>query len=152
MGIETGTDMSTDSSSSLAQQQHQSTPANLGSSGNNGLATTSSHNPNNNNNTQKARRNSMSRLASLRRNSMNSAHEDLSVLSDNEIINGALDDEAREVRGLARQETFKVQILRLIVALCIVGAGTVISVFTHRVLREKEEQDSRQSVRRTCTQ
>ena len=95
---------------------------------------------------QKPRRNSLSRLSSLRRNSLNSG-DDLSVLSGDDKLNGALDDEAREVRGLARKETFKVQILRLIVAICIVGAGTVISIYTYRVLKEEEEQDSQASVR-----
>lgn len=95
---------------------------------------------------KKPRRNSLSRLSSIRRNSLNSG-DDLSVLSGDDRLNGALDDEAREVRGLARKETFKVQILRLIVAICIVGAGTVISIFTYRVLKEEEEQDSQASVR-----
>lgn len=94
----------------------------------------------------KPRLNSLSRLSSIRRNSLNSG-DDLSVMSGDDKLNGALDDEAREVRGLARKETFKVQILRLIVAICIVGAGTVISIYTYRVLKEEEKQDSQASVR-----
>ena len=92
------------------------------------------------------RRHSLNRAASVRRSSMGSGIDDLSVLSD-EIKGGALDDEAREVRGLARKETFKVQILRLIVALCILGAGTIISIYTYRILKDQEVQDSRESVR-----
>lgn len=91
------------------------------------------------------RRNSLNKSA--RRNSLNSA-DDLSVISDlDEKYGSVLDDEAREVRGLARKETFKVQILRLIVAICILGSGTVVSLFTYRVLEEEEKRDSDESVR-----
>ena len=102
----------------------------------------------NNNGDPKMRRNSLSRLSSIRRNSMNSGDE-LSVFSDNDRLGSVLDDEAREVRGLARKETFKVQILRLIVAICILGAGTIVSIYTYRVLKDEEERDSRESVRGT---
>ena len=97
-------------------------------------------------------------LAVMRRNSLSRASngvgaasqndDALSVISDmDDKFGTALDDEAREVRGLARKETLKVQILRLIVAVCILGAGITISIYTYRVLKEEEEQDSAASVR-----
>jgi len=94
------------------------------------------------------RRNSLNK--SLRRNSLNSA-DDLSVISDLDgKVGSVLDDEAREVRGLARKETFKVQILRLIVAICILGSGIIVSLYTYRVLEEEEKRDSHESVRLIC--
>ena len=92
------------------------------------------------------RRNSLNKAA--RRVSMGSVMDDLSVISDmDDKLGSVLDDEAREVRGLARKETFKVQILRLIVAICILGSGTIISLYTYRVLEEEEQRDSHESVR-----
>jgi hypothetical protein len=70
--------------------------------------------------------------------------DDLSEISD--FDDALLDDQAREVRGLARKETLKVQILRLIVAMCILGAGATITVITYRYLDEEEEKDADASV------
>lgn len=73
--------------------------------------------------------------------------DDLSEISDfDDGGNGLLDDQAREVRGLARQETLKVQILRLIVAMCILGAGATITVCTYRYLDDEEVKDADDTV------
>lgn len=95
------------------------------------------------------RRNSLTRALSTRGDVTSTNNDDaVSVISDlDDNLGNVLDDEAREVRGLARKETFKVQILRLIVAICIVGAGIVISLFTYRYLNEEEERESKQNVR-----
>jgi hypothetical protein len=75
---------------------------------------------------------------------------DLSVLDDlseiSDFDDALWDDQAREVRGLARKETLKVQILRLIVAMCILGAGATITAITYRYLDEEEEKDADASV------
>ena len=84
-----------------------------------------------------------SSVRSVRRLSLG---DEISIISDGG-RGSVLDDEAREVRGLARKETFKVNLLRVMVAICILSAASIISIYTYRILRDEEKEDSQASVR-----